>query len=230
MDLKVVDIFLENSFVLIYAITLIVSLIRYPRYFDTSLKYFPILFLYTLLNELLGVLIYEYDSFSLAFNNLYSDNYIVIYTVYNIGFFLYFYYLFSWYIENTQYKAIIKYGSFLFIATCFINPFFQDIFNEYQYLIFFSGAFILILSLAMYLAEQISNTTGKLKNNVLFWIALGLLLYHIGYVPIKFFRYLNELQNTIEQPYIKYIHLLLIIIMYICFIIGLLRMKKRLAK
>ena len=227
MDLKWVDDFLENSFVLIYGITFIVSMIRYPKYFDTSLKYFPIVILYTLLNECLGILIYKYDTFSLAFNNLYSNNYTIIYTIYNIGFFLYFFYLFRTYLKNSGYRAIIKFSSFLFIAVCLINPFFQNIFNEYQYLIFFSGALILMLCVIMYLKEQIKKRTGELKNNVLFWIALGLLLYHIGYIPIKLQRYQNELKGATEEPSLKYIHLSLILIMYLCFIIGFLRMKKR---
>lgn len=230
MELKILDSFLENSFVLIYAITLIVAMARYPKYFDTALKYFPILILYTFLNELLGELIHRYDTFSLAFNNLYSDTYIVIYTLYNIVFFLYFYFLFRTYTENTTHRTLIKYGGVFFIATCFINPIIQDIFKEYQYLIFFSGALILISCVLMYLKEQVGVTAGKLKNNILFWIASGLLIYHIGYLPIKLHRYLNEQVGLTESPYLKYVHLLLIVTMYGSFIIGFLRMKKRLAK
>ncbi len=227
MDLKLVDVFLENSFILIYGVTFIVSMIRYPKYFDTSLKYFPIVILYTFLNECLGILIYKYDTFSLAFNNLYSNNYTIIYTIYNIGFFLYFFYLFRTYLQNSGYRTIIRFSSFLFIAACLINPFFQNIYDEYQYIIFFSGALILILCVILYIDEQIKKRTGDLKNNVLFWIALGLLLYHMGYIPIKLQRYQNELKGATEEPYLKYIHLFLILVMYVCFIIGFLRMKKR---
>ncbi len=230
MTLKVVDTFLENAFVPIYGLTLIVAMIRYPNYFDTSLKYFPILLLYTFLNELLGDLIYKYDSFSLAFNDLYSDSYIIIYTLYNIGFFLYFFYLFGSYIQNSKYKVFIKYGSILFILTCIINPFFQDLFREYQYLIFFTGASILMVSVVLYLLEQMQKPIGELKNSILFWIAIGLLIYHLGYIPIKGIRYHNELIGVVEEPYIRQTHLILILIMYTCIIIGFLRMKKRLAK
>lgn len=224
------DTFLENSFVLIYGVTFVVSIIRYPKYFDTSLKYFPILILYTLLNEMLGVLIYNYDTFSLAFNNLYSDNYIIIYTIYNITFFLYFIYLFRYYVENLKAKAFIKYGSILFLISCFINPFFKNIFNEYQYLIFLTGSLILLICVGLYLREQIINSIGNLKNSVLFWIATGLLVYHSGYIPIKLVRYHNELTGQTEEPYVRYIHLFLLITMYTCFIIGFIRMKKQLAK
>lgn len=230
MVLKVVDTFLENSFVPVYGITFIVAMVRYPKYFHTSLKYFPILLLYTFLNELLGDLIYKYDSFSLAFNNLYSDSYIIIYTIYNVGFFLYFFYLFRSYIQNLGFRTFIKYGSFLFLLACLINPFFQDLFNEYQYLIFFSGALILMFCIILYLQEQVKKPVRVIKNNVLFWIAIGLLIYHMAYVPIKVLRYQNELTGITEEPYIRHIHLSLILIMYTCFLIGFIRMKKRLAK
>lgn len=230
MELKAIETLVENSFVLIYGVTFVVAMMRYPKYFDTSLKYFPILILYTLLNELLGVLIYKYDTFSLAFNNLYSDNYIVIYTIYNIMFFFYFFHLFRSYVDNLKFKALIKYGSILFLASCLINPFFKNVFYEYQYLIFFSGALILLISVTLYIREQTENGIGNLKNNVLFWIAIGLLVYHIGYIPIKVLRYQNELTGQIEEPHVRHIHLFLLLIMYTCFSIGFLRMKRRLAK
>lgn len=205
-------------------------MLRYPKYFETSLKYFPILILYTLFNELLGDLIYKYDAFSLAFNNLYSDNYIIIYTIYNVLFFTYFLYLYRFYVENSRFKTLIKYGGILFLATCIINPFFQNIYDQYQYLIFFVGAIMLIISVLFYLKEQVASNTQNLKDNVLFWIAIGLLFYHIGYIPIKVLRYQNELSGQNEMYFIRHVHFFLIVFMYTCFIIGFLRMKKRLAK
>ncbi|KKN41600.1 hypothetical protein LCGC14_0721670 [marine sediment metagenome] len=205
-------------------------MMRYPKYFDTSLKYFPILILYTLLNELLGVLIYKFDTFSLEFNNMYSDNYIVIYTIYNILFFLYFFYLFRFYITNEAFKKLIKYGSMFFLATCLINPVFQNLYTQYQYFIFFSGALLLIMSVLLYIKEQKENGFQNLKNNVLFWIGLGLLLYHVGYIPIKVIRFQNELTGQTEISTLRTIHFMLLVFMYTCFIIGFLRLKKRLPR
>jgi hypothetical protein len=47
-------IFLENAFMLSYVVVVILSIVKYAKYFDTPLKYLPIIFFYTLLTELLG--------------------------------------------------------------------------------------------------------------------------------------------------------------------------------
>lgn len=231
MDLDVVDLFLENSFVPIYGITLVVAMVNYPKYFDTTLKYYPILLLYTFLNELLGDLIYKYDSFSLAFNNLYADNYMVIYNIYNVIFFLYFIYLFRSYIKSTVYRTIIKYAGLLFLIVSFVNPFFQNFFLEYQRMVFFVGAVVLIATIAVFLTESgKSQKRISRKNNILIWMGFGLLVYHIGYFPIKVLRFKNELEGLVDGPSMRRIHLLLVLFMYTCFIIGFVRMRGSLSK
>ena len=206
-------------------------MIRYPKYFDTALKYFPILLLYTFLNDLLGTLIYKYDAFSLAFNSLYNEFYFVIYNIYNIVFFLYFLYLFRKYIENRKFRIAIKIAGFLFLAIALINPFFQDFFLEYQYLTFFIGTIFLIITTAQYLHEDWRNRKVGLKTmNILFWIGSGLLFYHLCYLPIKVIRYYNGIFGYSENPLLRPIHLTLILIMYILFIVGFVRMKKRLIR
>ncbi|PKA97177.1 hypothetical protein B0O79_0827 [Flavobacteriaceae bacterium MAR_2009_75] len=225
------DVFLENSFVPIYGVTLVIAMVRYPKYFDTSLKYFPILLLYTFFNELLGDLIYKYDTFSLAFNALYNDSYFVIYNIYNIVFFLYFLYLFRNYIENRQFRKWVKIASFSFLAIALINPLFQDFFLEYQYLTFFIGTIFLIITTAKYLHEDWCNRKVGLKTmNILFWMGSGLLFYHLCYLPIKIIRYYNGFYGFSENPLLRPIHLTLILIMYILFIVGFIRMKKRLIR
>lgn len=222
MEIHLVDSLLENSFVPIYGATLVVAMMRYPKYYDTSLKYFPILILYTFLNELLGELIFTYDSFSLAFNNLYSDNYLVIYNIYNIIFFLYFLYLFRSYIQNKKYKTLIKYAGLIFLIVSLINPFYQNFFLEYQRLIFFVGSFTLIGCIVLYLMD---NSKHPKQNNILLWLGIGLLIYHLGYFPIKVLRYYNELEGIVENPNMRRIHLFLILVMYTSFIIGFIKMK-----
>jgi len=202
-------------------------MIRYPKYFDTSLKYFPILILYTFLNELLGILIFKNESFSLALNNLYSNSNIVIYNIYMICFYLYFFFLFKFHIMNNKYKAFIKYASILFVMICVINLFLQNWFHNYLYLIFFSGSTTLLIIVLLYISENINQPIRNFSNNILFWVATGLLLYHIGYLPIKTIRYYHELAGIIEKPYLRRVHLSLILLMYSCFIIGFIKMKRR---
>lgn len=84
----------ENYFMLFYALTLFVSLATYRKYYDTALKYFPIIIAYTLLNEILGFLIREYDDIQIIYSvNEYYQN-ALIFNVFDLVFYLYFYYIY----------------------------------------------------------------------------------------------------------------------------------------
>lgn len=227
---SLVDSFLQNSFLPIYGITLVFAMIRYHRYFDTSLKYFPVLILYTLLNELLGVLVGKYDYFSFAFNNLYNEVNIIIYNIYDIVFFLYFYYLFWCYISKLVYRNLIKYAAMVFLIAVVINIFSQSFLLVHQQLTYFIGSIILIGCIIMYLQQISKNLNTKpLRKDILYWISIGLLVFHLGYIPIKIFRYYYLLEGQ-ENPNIRRIHLFLVLIMYTCFIIGFIRMKGKFSK
>lgn len=226
-----IDNFLENSFIPIYGITLIIAMYRYPKYFETSLKYIPILILYTFLNDLLGDLIYKYDAFSLTVNSLYNDYYYVIYNIYNIVFFIYFVFLFYHHIENLACKKVIKYIGLGFLVVSLINPLFQNFFLEYQYPTFFTGSILLIFCISRYLYEDFQERkAGVKKKNILFYLGWGLLIYHVCYLPIKLTRFYNGITDNLEAPFLRRIHLILILIMYTLFIVGFLKMKKRLVR
>jgi hypothetical protein len=44
--MKIPDTILESSFMSLYGLVLLVSLRRYPRYYDSPLKFFPVLLMY----------------------------------------------------------------------------------------------------------------------------------------------------------------------------------------
>lgn len=229
--LDILDNFLENSFVPIYGITLIVAMYRYPKYFDTTLKYIPILILYTFLNDLLGDLIYKYDAFSLTVNLLYNDYYFVIYNIYNIVFFAYFVFLFFQHIESLRCKKVIRLIGLLFLVVSLVNPLFQNFFLEYQYPTFFTGSILLIFCISRYLYEDYKERVAGVKEkNILFFLGWGLLIYHISYLPIKGIRFYNGITGNLEAPLLRRVHLILILVMYTLFIVGFLKMKKRLVR
>src|SRR5665811_588980 len=125
MPLVSFDIFILNAYIPIYGITLLVSLYRYPKYYDSKLNYLPILFIYTFLNELLGKLITNYEEFSLVSSDTYSDYNWLIFNIYTIVFYLYFYYIFWCYVESKRRKRIIFYGAILFLTVTITNAFLQ---------------------------------------------------------------------------------------------------------
>ena len=146
MYLSLLDLILENSFIPFYGITLILSISRYSKYYDTPLKYLPIIVLYTFLNEILGYFVLNYEEYALIFDDAYDSYTVVIYNIYNVFFYCYFFYLFWSYIERKKHRDIIRIGGIVFLIVAAINPFFQNILIENQVLTYVVGGSVLILS------------------------------------------------------------------------------------
>jgi hypothetical protein len=206
----------------------VLALYRFPRYFDTPLKYFPIIVCYTLITELLGFFIRKFDEYDLFFNELYVRYNVSIYNGYNIIFYLYFYYVFESYLQDGPWKRIRLAGVGLFLLTAAINPFIQNFFISPQFYAYVVGALMLILYVTTYLKQQGSPGVQLFKkNDLLAWLGLGLLIFYIGYLPIKVMRHMYVMQGIFtEPPIVRRIVWVLILFMYGSFCIGLLRMRK----
>lgn len=219
---------LEYAFIPAYGITLLLALYRFPRYFDTPLKYFPIIVCYTLITELLGFFIRKFDEYDLFYNELYVTYNVPIYNGYNIIFYLYFFYVFESYLEAGPRKRLRLAGIGLFLLTALINPLIQNFFSSPQFYVYTIGAVLLITYVITYLRQQ-GNLREQLlvKNDLLAWLGLGLLVFYIGYLPIKVMRHLYVMQGIFtEPPIVRRIVWVLILFMYGSFCIGLLRMRK----
>lgn len=217
------------GFQIIYAITLVMALWRYPKYFDTPLRFLPILFLYTFLNELLGFLIISDEYIALIFSDL-TDN-SIIYNLYTIISYLYYYYIFWSFSKNHSFRKNILYASLIFMTTCVINVFIQSFTSDSQTFTYLVGGCILLYCTISYLRNFISLPKKfALKQNILFWISLGLTLFYLGYLPIKIFWFCKSIYGFSESPWIRSIHLTLIYVMYILFMIGFIRMRRPLRR
>jgi hypothetical protein len=209
----------------LYGIAFLFSIFRYRKYFDSVLKYLPIIIGYTFLNEILGAYIRTNDNIQIIFVDQHALNNSILFNIFDIIFFLYFFYIFWKSLKSKKHKAIIKYGSLLFIITSLINPFLQDFILYPQIYAIIAGSITLILCILLYYRQLIIDKSRLLhRNNLLFWIALGLLIFCIAY-PILMIIALNY-----SEVYIRFnmrnIHLVLTCIMYLCFIIGFLKMRR----
>ncbi|WP_209404326.1 hypothetical protein [Pseudozobellia sp. WGM2] len=91
------------------------------------------------------------------------------------------------------------------------------------------GGVILIVCIGFYLKELLKNKRVIFfDNNVLVWISSGLLVFYIGYLPIKVSRYIHFINQTTEAPNVRLAQYGLIILMYLLIIIGFIKQKKRL--
>ncbi|MCW5517842.1 hypothetical protein [Muriicola sp. Z0-33] len=224
----ILHIFREYYILWIYSITLFVALWRYPRYYDSPLKFFPLLLMYTLLNETFGALIYRNEQIRLIFSDYYSFYNWAIYNVYGIIFYLFFFYVYWCYISNSSHRKLIVYGSILYGVASIINPFFQNFLLESQLYSYILGALILICLGALYFLDLKSKyDKWFLRKDLLSWLSLGVIIFYLGYIPIKILRHYEVFLAPGEAIVIRNIHWGLILLMYGSFVLGFVLMRRR---
>ncbi len=226
--MEILDTILENASQPLYAVTLLVALIKYPKYYSTPLKYFPILLMYTFLTELLGYFTKHYEVFHISIFSSFIRHNVIIYNIYNLVFFSYFFYVYWSYIDHKKYKKYIIFAAIFYLLVSLINPFFQSFKLESQVYSYLAGAFAILICIILFFMEH-RNSSKKLDYRFtgIKWISIGLLIFYLGYAPIKASRFYNYTYQLNEYVHIRRIHLSLIVLMYICFIIGFLRMKRK---
>jgi len=226
MDL--LDTILENTYKPLYVVTLLIALIKYPRYYNTPLKFFPVLLMYTFLTETLGYITKNYEEYQISLYTTFVDHNVIIYNIYNLVFFSYFFYVYWSSVNNRKYKKHILYGSILFSVAALINPFFQSFKLESQLLTYIAGGLLIVYcTILFFLENKDRRKSTDYMHTALKWISIGLLIFYVGYIPIRASRYYNYLYKVNEYVHLRRIHIALICLLYLCFIIGLLRMRRK---
>lgn len=218
MEIDALNTFLSHAVTFVEGLSALLAIVFYSKYRYTPLRYFFILLVYVFFTGLLGVYI----------NNVLGHNNVVVYNVFNIVNFLFFYYVFYNVIRNARYRNWIVFGISLFIAASSINPFFSEFLTESQLLSYAVGAVVLLFCIILYFIEVLATSRILLINQeILFWISIGLLLFYVGYLPIKFTRIYYSIQSVDTYATLRMVHLILVILMNACFIIGFLWTKKK---
>lgn len=224
------DTILENIAEPLYALTILVALWRYPKYFNTGLKYFPIMVIYTFLTELLAGVVSNYPHlFSLSFHELHEHYNIFIYNIYDIIYFLYFIHLFWAFCQKELTKKWILGLGIAYLVSVIINMLFQNILNDPQLYSYTFGSIALVIAIIFFMTEIKWNPSKDVPyKNIIFWLGLGLIIFHIGYTLIRSYIHLNGPTNPEYYIWLRRLHLSLIVVMYSCFIVGFIKMKKNL--
>ncbi len=229
--LSLLDSLLEGAFTPLYLLTLLIALWRYPRYYDTALKYLPVLLFYTFLTELLGIIIKYTDNMNLFINEFYANNNFVIYNIYYIisfGFFLVIYYLF---LNRPIYKRIALFLLIFFVIAAVVNAILESFWTISQVYTFVAGGTSLIICTALYFIENFKDRSQwVVPGDLLSWISLGILFFYLIYTPIKILKQYWLLIGEYGQPWSRRLHLLVLVFMYVCFIIGLVKMDRHYLK
>jgi len=191
------------------------SMLFYNKYKRTALKLLPWLLGMILLVELCGIWVYE----ELEYNAF-------LFNITNILFFMFFFHVFYHFLRYRPNKKWAIVCAVVFGIIAFIDIFKFDFIKESQLYSYFAGACLLISCIILYFIEMLrSSRVLSIRQDLMFWISTGLLLFYVGYLPIKLTR---KVFSTAIDNYLilALVHLLLIIFMNIFFIIGLIWKRK----
>lgn len=203
----------------LYASVFVISLIKFPLYRHTTLKLLPIILFLTMVTEYLGYYLKDvvYD---IPLNKF-------IYNLYYLIHFSFFFYIFMKMIENDRFKKNIKIGLVVFWVFFLSDFVFAGIFQSSFARTYIAGAAILIFCIILYYISILqSSLVLVIKNDLLFWISVGLFLFYIGYIPIKIIKTWFYKPDSFFE-FLLVIQFSLIIVMYLFFLTGFLWMKKR---
>lgn len=201
----------------LYVIVMIVAIIKYPLYKKTPLKYLPIILFFTIVTEYVGYFT-KYDY--LIINQ-------VVYNTYYLIHFTFFFYVFMKMIDDVKFKNYIKIGIVIFWLVFLSDVVITGIFEKSFTRTYIAGAGILVFCIILYYINILqSSLVLVIKNDLLFWVSVGLFLFYIGYLPIKIIKTWFYKPDSFFEI-LMIIQFSLITIMYLFFLTGFLWMKKR---
>jgi hypothetical protein len=200
-------------------ISAVVGTIYFYKYRHTSLKYFLFLLWYITLTEFLGSISINNEILVVFDKNGVKYNY----WMFNLLYFILFntvYMTYLQFIAHPKQKTFIKFFMVFYIITSIINwTFIQNFLYEMSEIPFVIGSILLIIIIIFYFIQLLkSNKIIAFHKDLLFWISVGLLIFHSGTIPfsIKYNGYalLPKIHNLFLIIYI------LSICMYILFTFG----------
>lgn len=200
-------------------ISAVVGTIYFYKYRHTSLKYFLFLLWYITLTEFLGSISINNEILVVFDKNGVKYNY----WMFNLLYFILFntvYMTYLQFIAHPKQKTFIKFFMVFYIITSIINwTFIQNFLYEMSEIPFVIGSILLMIIIIFYFIQLLkSNKIIAFHKDLLFWISVGLLIFHSGTIPfsIKYNGYalLPKIHNLFLIIYI------LSICMYILFTFG----------
>jgi hypothetical protein len=208
---------LGDIYMALYVIVFIIALIKFPLYKNSPLKFLPIILFFTIVTEYLG--------YFTKYDYLYINQ--IVYNIYYLIHFSFFFYVFMEMIDAVRFKKYIKIGIGVFWLIFLSDLIFTGISAEPFARTYIAGAGILVLCIILYYINILqSSLVLVVKNDLLFWVSVGLFLFYIGYIPIKIIKTWFYKQDSFFD-FLLLIQFSLITIMYLFFLAGFLWMKKR---
>ncbi len=216
----------EHYFIPFYFVAWVIAVLSYRKYFDTVLKYLPVLIAYTFFTELLGYFIKYHENFQFFSDERYNWHNVIIYNIYQVVVFSFFYWVYWKTVVKSEHKTWIKYGAIITLAAYLVSLFFQDPFHTNLYYADLVGSMVLLFTIYLYAREKKEDKSPyPLRQNLLFWVSLGLAVFYLFFPFIFLIGYLEY--EIWAQYNFQTILVILIVLMYSLFIIGFILGRRR---
>lgn len=217
--------FIVNNFPLpVYLFALLVAIYHYKKYFDTVLKYFPILIAYTFFNELLGHFIRYSDSFAFFEDKTFAND--IIYNVYDLFYYGFFFWVYWKLADSIKLKTSFKALAIIVLASYAVSCFFQNPFKMSLFYATSMASITLALVIGIHWKSRSKEWNWKLeKHNLMFWVSVGLFIFHTIF-PVLFLT--GYLKAEIWYAYnFQTILRIIIVVMYAYFCFGFITSRRR---
>lgn len=221
---ELIDFSKEHFNILVYFIALTIAIYNYRKFFDTVLKYFPVLIAYTFFNELLGYFIRYSDNFAFFEEKTFAND--IIYNVYDL-FYYGFFFLVFWRLANSvKLKNCFKALALIVLASYIVSCFFQNPFTMSLFYATSMASIVLALVIALHWKSRSKEWNWKLeKHNLMFWVSVGLFIFHTIF-PVLFLT--GYLKAEIWYAYnFQTILRIIIVVMYAYFCFGFITSRRR---
>lgn len=197
-------------------IVLIYGFYNYKSYSNTKAKYFVFSVLYAVVTEFLGS--YFHKWFGMVNFPVYN-----IFIIMQLSFYLWWFQLL---LESLNRKKIIRFSILIYSVFAILNIIYgQDFFLGYQTYTYGLGVILVLLAICFYFLEIFNKDSMlNITDSVLFWFALGVLLFYGTFMP---FMFASKLFLNVDKWIYSLVVFSLNVIMYSCFIIGFYKSYKK---
>lgn len=200
----------------LYFVVAFQSIFNFKQLKTSLLKFFPLIAVFNLLIEGTGFFLTQF----VAYNT-------VLYNFYNLPYFIFIFALFREASNSEVTRKVMRFFQIIIVLCIVIVSTKMNIIYENHYPVVVLGNVLAIISILLYYIEILqTDRVINIKYDTLFWISVGFLLFFIGSTPIEIIRNIFENEFTLHLSLYAIIYTL-IIIMNICFIVGLLVVKPR---
>lgn len=207
--------FLINALYVMEGVAAVTSFIYIKKWKNTYWKWFPYYLVFIVLAEIIGT--------SFARHNMYIANFTFYsYLVIPVEF-LFFFWVFHRALKSSKHRKMPVISSFIYMASLFSDILYFRHYQFYYYSLSYTIGNILLLILILIFFLQLVNSDKVLhfRQNILFWVSAGMLIYYLGSCPYYGLRNLlvYKYYYTINIYYSVFVYILNCL-MYLSFSFG----------